>query len=113
MIGLVAATLPGCAAMHHPSDEAPESEGGGRATVRVDNQRYLDMDIYAVYESQHIRLGTVTGNSVGVFELPRQFVGATMEIQFLAAPIGGNASPISDGISVYPGDEVDLLIVPY
>jgi hypothetical protein len=102
-----------CASSHHPSDNEPAVPGRGHTRVRVENQRYLDMDIYAVYQSQRIRLGTVSGGSSQVFELPRQFVNPGMPIQFLASPIGGAAMPISEEVTVNPGDEINLVIAPY
>jgi len=84
-----------------------------RATVRVENQRYLDVDVYAVYEGQRVRLGTVTGESTEVFALPTAFVDPAKSIRILALPVGGDAAPISEEVHVYPGDEVSVLIVPY
>jgi hypothetical protein len=33
-------------------------------------------------------------------------------LQFLADPIGARATPVSDRVSVSPGDEVQLIIPP-
>ena len=85
---------------------------GAETTVRVQNQGFLDRVIYLVSGSQRIRLGQVTGNSTVVLRIPQQYVFGASQLQFIADPIGSNVAPISEAITVIPGDEVILTIPP-
>lgn len=90
----------------------PPSTTDAQTTVRVQNQGFLDRVIYLVTGSQRIRLGQVTGNSTAVLRIPSQYVFGASEMRFIADPIGSNVAPISESITVIPGDEVILTIPP-
>jgi hypothetical protein len=81
-------------------------------SVQVENQSFNDMNIYVVRSSQRIRLGTATGNSNTKLKLPRGIIFGITELQFIADPIGGRSLPVSESISVSPGDQVRLIIPP-
>lgn len=80
--------------------------------LRVENQAFLDMNIYVYRSSQRIRLGTATGNSVTRLTIPANLIFGATPLRFQADPIGGNRSPVSSEITVTPGDEVILTIPP-
>jgi hypothetical protein len=80
--------------------------------LRVDNQAFLDMTIYVYRNSQRVRLGTATGNSVTRLTIPPNMIFGATPLRFQADPIGGNRTPISSEITVAPGDEVVLTIPP-
>lgn len=112
---LVAALLLGaslapaaCARGGRSAAVAPEA----RTTVRVRNQGFLDMNVYVIRGGARYRLGTATGNSTSVFTIPASIVQPLTPLRFLADPIGGNRTPVSEEITVSPGDEVGLLIPP-
>jgi hypothetical protein len=96
---------------HNPSDDEQQA---GPTTVQVVNQGFADMTIYVVSDAgQRIRLGLATGNSTQTFTIPRSMVnGGATPIRFLADPIGGTRSPVSDQLTVSPGDNVVLTIPP-
>lgn len=79
-------------------------------TVRVENQNFLDMKVYVLRGEERIRIGTVTGNSTQVFVLPEGIVVGAGILRFLADPIGGSQTPISQEISVRQGEEIELII---
>jgi hypothetical protein len=81
-----------------------------KTLVRVENRNFLDMKIYILRGAERIRIGTVTGNSTEVLVIPQYLVVNAGLIRFLADPIGGNQTPISQEISVRPGQEVELII---
>jgi hypothetical protein len=68
------------------------------------------MTIYIVNQTQRIRLGMAPGLKTTTFRIPRDLVtGGT--IRFLADPVGGLArAPVDEEISVFPGDEIVLVI---
>jgi hypothetical protein len=84
----------------------------GPAMLQVENQSFSDMVIYALNGAQRVRLGTATGNSTRTFTIPRYLVGGAGPLRFLADPIGGNRTPVSEEMTVQPGDLVTLTIPP-
>ena len=80
--------------------------------VQVENRGFADMVIYAVSGSQRVRLGLATGNSTKSFSIPAALIRGSSPLKFLADPIGGSRSPITEEIVVQPGDIVTLTIPP-
>ncbi len=70
------------------------------------------MVVYVINGGQRIRLGLVTGNSTNTFTIPRHLIRGAGGIQFLADPVGGNRTPVSEEMTVNPGDVVTLTIPP-
>lgn len=104
----VPVVLAGCWT-RHSSAPAP---GAGVAQVQVQNQAFADMDIFIVTSGRNIRLGTVTGNSTRVLDVPASAVGLGQDVVFRADPVGSPASATSYSIFVAPGDRVSLVIPP-
>jgi hypothetical protein len=80
--------------------------------VEVDNQGFSDMTIYAVRNSERIRLGIATGNRKTTFTIPPRVVMGIESLRFIADPIGGRRNSVSQEITVVPGDTVVLTIPP-
>ena len=99
----------GCA-HHSASSAAPEPEQ--KTTVQVKNQNFSDMNVFVLGAGQRVRLGFVTGLSTQTFTLPADIVRISPQIQFEIHPIGANRNPISETITVIPGDQVRLTIPP-
>jgi len=83
-----------------------------RTTVRVENQGFADMTIYAIRSGQRVRLGQASGNTTTTFTIPANLIFGATPLRFLADPIGGRGTPISDEITVQPGDQVHLVLPP-
>lgn len=94
------------------SKAGEEPSPRAEAAVQVENQNYLDVNVYVVRGGQRLRLGTVTGNSTRMFMLRPDMIGPGFEVQFEAHPIGGRTNPRSERIIVQPGDVVVLTIPP-
>ena len=105
MLGLALAACGGS-----KSNSAPNPQP--RTTIRVENQGFADMTIYAIRSGQRVRLGIATGNQTTVFTIPSNLIFGATPLRFLADPIGGSGTPVSDEITVQPGDEVRLVIPP-
>jgi uncharacterized oligopeptide transporter (OPT) family protein len=80
--------------------------------LQVENRGFSDMVIYAVSGAQRVRLGLATGNSTKAFTIPRALIRSAGPLRFLADPIGGQRTPISEEMVVQPGDIVTLTIPP-
>ena len=100
-----------CGACSRNRDEF-ESEPIPPTILRVQNQAFLDMRIYAYRSSQRVRLGEVTGNSTAKLTIPNSLVAGVGSLRFQADPIGGNRQSITQEVSVTPGDEVVMIIPP-
>jgi hypothetical protein len=82
------------------------------AAVQVRNQGFSDMVVYVISGGQRIRLGLATGNSTHTFTIPRHLIRGAGGMRFLADPVGGNRTPVSEEMTVNPGDVVTLTIPP-
>jgi hypothetical protein len=80
--------------------------------LQVDNQGFLDMNVYASRSGQRVRLGTATGNNKTNFTIPPSLVSGLTPLRFIADPIGGRRASVSEEITVAPGDTVVLTIPP-
>jgi hypothetical protein len=78
--------------------------------LQVENQNFSDMVIYVVNGTQRIRLGLATGNSTKSFPIPNYLIRGAGTLRFLADPVGGDRAPVSEEITVQPGDIVTLTI---
>lgn len=105
---LTVVALTACAGQSRQEGPAPTDS----AVVQVENQGFDDMVIYAVNGSQRVRLGLANGSSTRSFNIPSYLVGGAGSIRFLADPVGGSRAPVSEELSVQPGDVVTLTIPP-
>jgi hypothetical protein len=80
--------------------------------LQVENRGFADMVIYAISGAQRFRLGLANGNSTRAFTIPTALLRGAGPLRFVADPIGGSRSPISEEIVVQPGDVVSLTIPP-
>jgi hypothetical protein len=80
--------------------------------IQVDNQGFLDMNVFAVRSSQRVRLGIAPGNTKTSFRVPPGLISGLTSLRFIADPIGGTRASVSQEITVAPGDTVGLTIPP-
>jgi hypothetical protein len=106
---VVLATTAACAGR---SRETPAPQPTDSAAVQVQNQGFSDMVVYVINGGQRIRLGLATGNSTHTFTIPRHLIHGAGGIRFLADPVGGNRTPVSEEMTVNPGEVVTLTIPP-
>jgi hypothetical protein len=100
--------LVACGGRSRESSPSPQTA----AMLQVENQGFTDMVVYALSGAQRVRLGIVTGNSSKSFTIPVYLVRGAGPLRFLADPIGGNRTPVSEEMTVRPGDIVSLTIPP-
>ena len=116
LLALLAVAAPGCVSRARTGgpNETPAAEGRPQRTVvRVENLGFADMTIYVVRSgSERIRLGMAGGNRTSVLEIPSYLVQFPTPLRFIADPIGSSRTPVSDEITVNPGEEVVLTIPP-
>src|SRR3954468_5949352 len=73
-------------------------------TVLVENRSWSQQTIYVVQGAQRARLGQVAGASSRTFVIPRNVIFGATVLRFIADPLGGNQLPVSQEITVAPGD---------
>jgi hypothetical protein len=84
-----------------------------RTVLKVENQGFPDMNIFVLPETDNrVRLGTVTGTSNAYFVIPDYLLRGPRELRFQALPIATPRGPVTQSISVIPGDTVVLTIPP-
>lgn len=86
--------------------------GTAQAVVRVSNNNFADVTVYAMQGGMRWRLGTVTGLSEQRFRLPRRFALDASDLVLLADPVGGFQAYRSPGVRVQAGSQVALQVHP-
>jgi hypothetical protein len=105
---LAALAVPACGARSAESGEPQPT-----TVLEVDNQASLDMTIYVVRSSgARQRLGMATAHTRSRLTIPSRLIFGLTPLRFMADPIGGSATPITQEITVQPGDIVVLQIPP-
>ncbi|MBK5187301.1 MAG: hypothetical protein JJD97_03595 [Gemmatimonadaceae bacterium] len=106
---LLAAAAMGCRSAGAPrtTDESPV-----RTTIDIQNQAFDDMTIYAIVSGARTRLGIAPGNRTTTLTIPAYLLNGTSFMRFVADPIGGNRTPVTEEVDVSPGDQLVLIINP-
>ena len=74
--------------------------------VRVANNNWSDVNVYAVRSGHRFRLGTVPSITERVFRLPAGFSTPGGELELLVDPIGSSLTHSTGRIMFNPGDEI-------
>src|SRR2546423_12140443 len=98
------------AACHRPA--AAPLNPRAEIAVTVDNQNFLDMDVFVVRGGQRLRLGMVPGLSSRILMVRPELIGYGTEGQFEVHPIGGPGQPLTQTISGRPGGVVSPTLPP-
>jgi hypothetical protein len=109
-LALVLVTASACKSLGHGGSGS--SDPNAPTVIQVDNQGFLDMNVFAVRSAQRVRLGTAPGNTKTNFTIPKSLVSGLTPLRFVADPIGGRRASVSEEITVAPGDTVGLQIPP-
>ena len=104
----LALAIAGCARATPGTAAGPASAG---ATLIVDNQATFEMTIYALRGAQRVRLGQARALQSTTLSIPPDLVSG-FALRFIADPIGSSRTPISQEITVWPGDTVEIRIPP-
>jgi hypothetical protein len=107
VLAVVLASL-GCRTGHARS----EDEGPLRTTIEVQNEDFNDMTVYVLVNGSRTRLGIAPGNKTTVLTIPEYLLNGVPVMRFVADPIGGNRTPVSEEVNVNPGDQLEMVIRP-
>ena len=89
MTGVAASLLMAACARRGHNTEAARPYVPPKVTVTVQNDNWLDIDVFVLAGGNKVRLGHVSSNSQGEWEVPRAALGPG-NISILADPIGSN-----------------------
>ena len=103
-LGLVVTALVACATTKNVRPDQPVT------ILEVDNQAALDMTIYVYRSSERIRVGTATALARSHLRIPPNVLFGSTPLRFMADPIGANRLPITEELTVSPGDTVTMII---
>lgn len=104
---LIAIASAGCSTKQQTR---PLSQRDADARVRVENNNWLDMAIYAERGSMRQRIGTVTSMGREMLTIPRNMLASVSSIRLIASPIGSPSDYATQPVDVWPGDTVDFTI---
>ena len=104
----VGATLGSASACWRNNAAAGDVSPSNTIGVHIENDNFLDMDVYAVSDGLATRLGTVSGNGSRTFVMDASL--ATLDLRIVATPIGGNGRATTGSIIASPGQTIDFRI---
>jgi hypothetical protein len=107
LVGGTVVVAGGCAKI---VDDPATSPGFESSVVSVENNKWLDVNVFAVRAGRRARLGMVTSMTTRVFKLPSWTMIGTGELRLLIDPVGSPATHLTDPILVMGGERVELRV---
>jgi hypothetical protein len=89
-----------------------ERDGPSGAVLAVDNRTPSDATIYVVRSGARERLGLAGALGVRWFAVPGRLVTGPTQLSFVADPVGDDAEPRTEDLTVEPGDTVEMVLQP-
>jgi hypothetical protein len=90
-----------------------QSEGRPTTTtIDIQNEDFNDMTVYVLVNGQRTRLGIAYGNKTTVLTIAPYLINGTSYLRFVANPLAGNRTPVSEEIDVSTGDQLVMVINP-
>ena len=106
---VAALSLSSAAACVRSSKTAPEELP---TFLRVENQALQDATVYVWQSSSRLRLGRVGSLSTVTLRIPSSQVFGPTPLRFQLDFLAGNRTPLTEQITVVPGDTVVLQVPP-
>jgi hypothetical protein len=78
--------------------------------LTVQNDNFLDVNVYLVRGSSRFRIGTVSSAASKTFRLPKEGIAGAMPLRIMADPIGENRQYFTDPVVVGPGQRLELKV---
>jgi hypothetical protein len=104
LVVIMAVALAPTACLHHHASE--DVNPGDRATLRVENHNWQNVEIEVMHRGLRSHLGSVNGASIGDFEFPRNLMGDLGEIQLIAHAVGTPGTITTPVLVLKPGTQV-------
>jgi hypothetical protein len=104
---LLTVLVAGCATLFERADEAQFEDD--RVFVRVINNNFYDVTVYADWDGHRERLGRVVGNRTEVLALPARAGGMSVAI---AVAVQAGRTHTTNRITAWPGEEIQVRVPP-
>lgn len=101
----------GCAAngsSYWTSNDEPLTALEDQTTIQVENNNWSDMVVYVLLHQTRMRLGMVNSMTTTNFRLPRGIAASSGSFRIIAEPIGSRSRYVSEPISLFPGQRLEL-----
>jgi hypothetical protein len=106
---VAALSLSSAAACVRSTKPAPEQVP---TFLRVENQALQDATVYVWQSSSRLRLGRVGSLSTVTLRIPSSQIFGPTPLRFQLDFLAGNRTPLTEQITVIPGDTVVLQVPP-
>ena len=80
--------------------------------LRVENQALSDATVYVWQNSARLRIGRVSSLSTATMRIPSSQIFGPTPLRFQLDFLAGSRSPLTEQITVIPGDTVVLQVPP-
>ncbi len=100
---------PAAACVRSSNTPAPED---APTYLRVENQALSDATVYVWQSSSRLRLGRVSSLSTVTMRIPSSQIFGPTPLRFQLDFLAGNRTPLTESITVVPGDTVVLQVPP-
>ena len=92
---------------------ADASSAGDVPTLMVENNKWLDVNVFAVRNGTRHRLGTVTSMQTQRFRLPTWVTVGAAELRLLIDPVGSEQTHLTEPIVVTHGSRIVFKVADY
>jgi hypothetical protein len=107
---LLAVAVGACS--HNPQPAPQPGTPAANLVVAVENQNVNDVDVFANVNGVPQRLGTVTSQQTGDFEVNWDQVGPSGHFSVIVSPIGSGAVYRSGSLPLGPGSTIAVQVAP-
>lgn len=84
----------------------------GPTSLRIENQNWLDVNIYVVHDGQRSRLGAATAARTTELAIPPALLGQLGAIRLIADPVGSSKAITSPTVVVKAGTRLVWTLAP-
>jgi hypothetical protein len=103
-----------CGGSPSPSTTPAPAGTETRAYLKVENQSFVDLQMWVERANARQILGRSTANTTRVFTLPAAYVDPQgARIRFIANPVGTQSPGFTRELTTFPGDTVIITIPPF
>jgi len=103
----------GCAQKNTDLADVGDANGSAAPLLVVENNKWLDVNVYAVRNGTRHRLGTVTSLQTERFRLPSWVTTGAAEVRLLIDPVGSEQVHLTEPILLTEGSRIVFKVADY
>lgn len=103
---LAGCSLVGAGAPSMAESASAEEQEDATTVAKVSNDSWYNIQVYVVDSGRRQQLGSVASYQSSTFEIPRDMVNTSGQIQMLADPVGSTTNYRSSPVLIGPGQVV-------